>query len=191
MLRLCPACMAREARLVATDCPICLGGGTVLLGPSAVKEFGPAVVALSIGAALESVARAVDTPGVPNGSQRAALADTMTLLAAAGITGPGEAPNATRKTPDSLAAAAIGRPVDPLDVALPEAAAYRYGPGERPGARGLPVLSADGHPSHLARICDPADPLGAATYKNSASIRKREQTSRAIAGALTQKENRK
>lgn len=183
--------MTREARLVATDCTICLGVGTVNLGRSAVQEFGPAVVALAVGAALEAVARAVDTPGVPNGAQRAALADTMTLLENVGITGPGAAPKATRQTPDSLAAAAIGRPVEPLDVVLPEAAAYRYGPGERPGARGLPVLSADGHPSHLARICDPADPLGAATYTKAADIRKREHTSRAIAAALTEREKTK
>lgn len=183
--------MAREARLVAKDCPICQGRGTISLGHTAAVEFGPAVVALAVGAALESVARAVDTPGVPNSDQRAALADTMRLLETTGLTGPGSAPKATRRTPDSLAAAAIGRPVEALDVALPEAAAYRYGPGERPGARGLPVLSADGHPSHLARICDPADPLGAATYTKAANIRKREHTSRAIAAALTEREKTK
>ena len=187
MKRLCPACLTREARVVAPDCPICEGEGIILLGREAVAAFGPTVTALAVSAALESVARAVDSPGVPNGSQRAALAATMALLAASGVTGPGPLPRTTRKTPDSLAAAAVNRPVEPIDVTLPETSAYRYGPGESPGAYGLPVLSADGHPSHIARICDPADPLGETTQEHSTGIRKRERSARALAAALNER----
>lgn len=186
-LRLCPACLTREARLVAADCPVCDGEGVLNLGAQAVKEFGAAVTSLAISAALESVARAVDAPGVPNGDQRAAVADTMNLLSRSGISGPGPAPRASSSTPGSLAAAAIGRRVEPLDVQLPEAPAYRYGPGEQPGKRGLPILSADGHPSHLARVCDPADPLDTPTHEHAAQIRKTEHQARALAAALDQR----
>lgn len=188
MNRLCPACLTREARLVAADCPVCDGAGVVALGVQAVQEFGAAVTALAISAALEAVARAVDAPGVPNGDQRAAVADTMNLLARSGISGPGPAPNASARTPGSLAAAAIGRRVEPLDVRLPEAPAYRYGAGEQPGKRGLPVLSADGHPSHLARVCDPADPLDMPTHEHAANVRKTEHQARALAAALDERE---
>lgn len=187
MKRLCPACLTREGRVVAMDCPLCNGEGTVTLGEECVATFGPVVTAHAVSAALESVARAVDTPGVPNGTQRAALAETMALLSRSGITGPGRPPEATRAAADSLAAAAIGRPVQPLDVMLPEAPAYRYGPGERPGARGLPVLSADGHPSHLARICDPADALDTPTHQHAAEVRKREWKARALAAAIDER----
>jgi hypothetical protein len=44
------------------------------------------------------------------------------------------------------------------DQALAHADAYVYAEHERPNARGLPVLSANGHPSHTARIADPMTP---------------------------------
>lgn len=190
MNRLCPACLTRAARLVAADCPICDGAGTIPLGPKAVDAFGAESTSLAVSAALEAVGRAVDEPGVPNSSQRAALADTMRLLEASGLAGPADVQTHLQPAPGSLAAAAIGRPVQPLDVTLPEAPSYRYGANENPGKRGLPVLSADGHPSHIARICDPADPLDNPTHKHAASIRKTEHTARAMAAALDQKAKR-
>jgi hypothetical protein len=48
--------------------------------------------------------------------------------------------------------------VTPRDAVLAAADPYVYAEHERPNARGLPVLSANGHPSHTARITDPMTP---------------------------------
>ena len=72
---------------------------------------------------------------------------------------PGSTPAAPAAgTAMDMAQAATLVPVRPIDWQLADAAAYAYAPTDRPLARGMPVLSADGHPSHLARLCDPADP---------------------------------
>jgi len=69
--------------------------GVLPLGAQAVEAFGAESTSLAISAALEAVGRAEDEPGVPNSAQRAALADTMRLLASSGLTGPGPAPAAS------------------------------------------------------------------------------------------------
>ena len=90
---------------------------------------------------------------------RADLAAAVDALRRVGVLA-STTPPATPATGTAMdmAQAATLVPVRPIDWQLADAAAYAYAPTDRPLARGMPVLSADGHPSHLARLCDPADP---------------------------------
>lgn len=171
MKRLCPACLTRRARIVSENCPVCRGAGVLTLGAEAVAEHGPEAVSRAVSIALEAVAREVDKPGEERGAMIARILAAGRALEVAGLT----AWRNTRRSktsaprgssPASLAHHALGVTVQPQDWILPEAPAYRYAAAERPGARGLPVLSDDGHPSHLARVCDPADPLDTTTTQD-------------------------
>lgn len=171
MKRICPACLTRRARLVAENCPVCRGAGVIALGGDAVSEHGAETVSRAVSIALEAVAREVDKPGEDRAAAVARIRGAGRALAAAGLTGwsRGRRPKTsapTGATPATLAHHALGVTVQPQDWILPEAPSYRYGASERPGARGLPVLSDDGHPSHLARVCDPADPIDTTTTQD-------------------------
>jgi hypothetical protein len=78
-------------------------------------------------------------------------------------------------TDDTVEVAATYVPtVTPIDGVLALAPAYDYAEHERPNARGLPVMSAAGHPSHLARIADPMTPGN----DTAATARERRQQTR-------------
>lgn len=166
--RCCPACSKRHAQLISSKCPVCDGYGTVTLGTAALSLHEPATVAVAVEIAVEAAARHIDTTLTLSDDQLTPIAAAMTLLTDAGIIDhPG-----TRKTshrarhlvavPDldeALQVAAEYVPtVTPRDAALTLAPAYEYAGHERPNARGLPVLSANGHPSSTARIADPMTP---------------------------------
>lgn len=160
--RLCPACVHRRARLVDPACPVCEGAGVLELG-HAEHITSPHEAAHAVAIALEAVARRVETDH-PDPTARAAAAPPALAAALAALVRVGilEGNPAAIVDPHAgpvvLAQSAILEPVRPLDWTLADAAAYAYQPGDRPMSRGMPVLSADGHPSHLARITDPADP---------------------------------
>lgn len=171
MKRLCPACLTRRARIVSDNCPVCRGAGILALGADAVADHGAESVSRAISIALEAVAREIDKPGAERGAMIARIRAAGRALEAVGLTAwrntrraKTSAPRGS--SPESLAHHALGVTVQPQDWILPEAPAYRYAASERPGARGLPVLSDDGHPSHLARVCDPADPLDTSTAQD-------------------------
>ena len=161
--RLCPACVHRRARLVAPDCPVCDGHGVLHLG-RAVHVAGPVEAAHAVAIVLEATARDVETvyPMDREAADWAAVSEiraAMDDMRAAGlIRGTTTGTTAAGGNGPALAQSVTPVTILPSDWTLPEAAAYAYQVGERPGARGMPVLSADGHPSHLARVLDPADP---------------------------------
>lgn len=165
--RICPACAIRYGQLVNPDCLICGGAGLVTLGPAALSIHTPEVVAMAVTLALEAVARDIEATTTLSDNRTVRLKRTMTLLMQAGIiTGsrPTRALHAKAATSDGIAEEVTGVPPIALDITLSTAPKYRYNEYDRPNARGLPVLSADGHPSHLARLTDPAA-AGGETFK--------------------------
>ncbi|WNN96024.1 hypothetical protein SEA_HIRKO_74 [Arthrobacter phage Hirko] len=166
--RCCPSCARRHAQLISSNCPVCGGYGTVTLGAAALSLHEPATVSVALEIALEAAARVIDTALTLSDDRLSPIAETMTLLTDAGIIDhPG-----TRKTthrvrhlrlvtddaPAVDLAAEYVPTVTPRDAALALAPAYVYAGHERPNARGLPILSANGHPSSTARITDPMPP---------------------------------
>ena len=171
--RVCPACQRRYAGLIAPDCPICQGLGVLTLGAAALHHYEPPAVARSVELYLEAKARQSRTE-LPLGQHRQALEASVDELRVAGVlastadaTGhPARNPvppdassarvaelDAYRATkalgasPDPAVLNALNAPELPLEYARP-----RDG---RP-----PQASANGHPSAIATIADPIDPLG-------------------------------
>lgn len=148
---------------------MCGGAGILRLGPAALRIHEPDVVSRASAIVLEAVSRRAEEVAVPGADLVPAVRAAVGLLVESGIlAGPEARPDAPgpgggkTASPATLAAATSPVPVLPIDWILTEAPTYRYSSADRPGARGLPVLSDDGHPSHLARIVDPASP-GAST----------------------------
>ena len=179
--RCCPSCSARHAQLINANCPVCQGYGTITLGAAALSMHEPATVSTAVAIAVEAGARTIDTTLTLSDNRIDPLRMVMDTLLDAGII---DAPTAGRSraltprrrlhaVPDhavsSLDLAAEYVPaVEPIDQTLAHAPAYQYAEHERPNARGLPVLSANGHPSHTARITDPMTPGNdtAQTYRD-------------------------
>jgi hypothetical protein len=141
----------------------------------------PATVGIAVEIAVEAAARTIDTTLTLSDNRVDPLRLVMETLADAGIIG---APTAGRSralsprrhlhaVPDNavssidLAAEYIPS-VTERDAVLAAADPYTYAEHERPNARGLPVLSANGHPSATARITDPMTPGNdtAATFRD-------------------------
>lgn len=168
LTRCCPSCSNRHAQLISQNCPVCEGYGTVTLGAAALSLHEPATVSIAVELAVEAAARQIDTTLTLSDDRTGPLHAAMTLLTDAGIIGHPGTRRTTQRTrhlavvPDldeALTVAAEYVPtVTPRDAALALAPAYVYAEHERPNARGLPVLSANGHPSHTARIADPMTP---------------------------------
>jgi hypothetical protein len=166
--RCCPACSKRHAQLVNVNCPVCKGFGTVTLGAAALSLHEPATVATAVEIAIEAAARTIDNTLTLSDDRHAPLRNVMTMLCDSGIVDhPGTRKTAhkprhlrlvTDDTAAVEAAASYIPTVTPRDAVLALAPAYVYAEHERPNARGLPILSAAGHPSHMARITDPMTP---------------------------------
>lgn len=86
------------------------------------------------------------------------------------------------QTPEMVAETCPSVRVAPYDMAVLKAPRHVYGSAERPLMRGLPVLSAAGHPSHLARIEEPQDPYGS-TGKDAQQRTRRARQARVLAAA--------
>lgn len=136
------------------------------MGPAAIALHEPEVVSQAIAIALEAEARDIDFKLTYSDDRLTPLRNTVKQLIDAGILMHGiKLPSVKpvekikqSKTPSELAARLTDVIIVDVDEKLVEAPSYTYQPGERPNARGLPLLSAAGHPSHLARITDPAEP---------------------------------
>lgn len=159
MFTICPACVRRYAHLINPDCAVCGGAGRLQLGAAALADNEPAVVARAIAIALEAEARDIELKIDHGDDKLVPLRGTMGLLYDSGILGRTSSPVkfTRRPTAAKLAAQLTEVPVLPVDETLIEAKPHQYGRNDRPNARGLPLLSASGHPSHLARITDPAE----------------------------------
>lgn len=152
----------------------------LVLAPEAVDDYGPETTSRAVSIALEAVARHHDDPKGLRGAGIVALRAAVATLRASGIlkgaTFLGRVPRPSSGAKAVTVAMTLGVPINPTDWILPDAAPYRYKAGDRPGARGLPLLSDDGHPSHLARIVDPADPIDTPT---TADVYRRDREHRA------------
>lgn len=189
--RCCPACSTRHAQLVNANCPVCQGFGTVTLGAAALSLHEPATVSTAVAIAVEAVARTIDQTLTLSDDRTGPLRAAMTMLCDSGIVEhPGTRRTAHKPrhlrlvTDDTIAveAAATYLPiVNHRDAILALAPAYAYAEHERPNARGLPIMSAAGHPSHLSRIADPMTPGN----DTAATARDRRQQTRA-AGILVE-----
>ncbi|QPK40212.1 hypothetical protein SEA_JINKIES_81 [Arthrobacter phage Jinkies] len=179
--RCCPACAKRHAQLVNANCPVCQGYGTITLGAAALSMHEPATVGIAVEIAVEAAARTIDTKLTLSDNRVDPLRLVMDTLTDAGIIGAPTAGKSKALTPrrhlhavpdnavSSVELAAEYIPsVEPRDAVLAAADPYVYAEHERPNARGLPVLSANGHPSHTARIADPMTPGNdtAQTYRD-------------------------
>lgn len=165
--QICPACRHRENGVIETTCIVCDGIGIIYLADAALTIYPAQVVAEAVTITLEAAARLGDTETSLTDDRlkpvRAALielrdagildAETTTLTRAlaskAGAAHPAKA----------LAVEVLQEPILTIDTVLPFAKPHEYEWTDRPGARGLPVLSRAGHPSSLARLTDPADPF--------------------------------
>lgn len=169
--RLCPACTRRSRthELIDPDCVICDGEGRLTLGEGALNFFPAEAVAHAVLLALEAKARLDDEAKLLSDDRLAGVREALELLHDAGILDNTHgAPTALtarlaalpEATPERLAQEAVQEVITGLDRILASADPHAYTEHDRPNQRGLPVLSRDGHPSHLARVTDPADPQG-------------------------------
>lgn len=153
-----------------------------------MHHYSPDVLCETILLALEGKARAADLDGSLSDNRLQSIYDTLDQLRATGIlddTAPMPAallqPRRDSTDPAPLLAAAVVQDtITGLDRVLASANRYEPGPGERPRQAGLPVLSASGHPSSLARLTDPANPLGNTAAQRGA----RRRRTRAAQGAV-------
>lgn len=181
MRRICPACNHRKNQLIDPDCSVCQGRGLLQLGAGAMTLYTADVVAEAIVLALEAKAREADQTLTLSDDREASVREAVSMMVEAGVLASQDAPlhlapppppppyKRTRKRddagryaaefePSQVAAQCVQTELFPLDSALAAAPAFEYEEHERPNARGLPVLSANGHPSHLARVTDPMEP---------------------------------
>jgi len=178
--KLCPACLTRLEHVVHPDCIVCDGTGYLALNEGAVSLYRPEVVSKTIELCLEAAARIADMTGTLSDDRTKRVSSVIEKLQAVGLLVEEESPyintawwakKKKSKQPrdedgkfapfldaGELSEQVIQEPLVPLDMVLTVAAPYQYDRTERPGARGLPVLSDNGYPSHLARIADPMEP---------------------------------
>lgn len=203
MRRLCPSCVNRRSHLVAPECAVCEGIGCLLLGEGALALYTPEVVSQAVLLGLEAKARVADMALTLSDDRAAAVRDGIKMLTTAGLLAPiSTAPTlvktapltkrrrkrdaigqfALEHDPAELAARSVQIELFPLDQVLAGADCFEYREDERPNARGLPVLSANGHPSHLARVTDPMEP-GQNTLVDALWRKSEDRSAQALAQA--------
>ncbi|MGQ3384493.1 hypothetical protein [Glutamicibacter sp. TV12E] len=180
MRKLCPACLARLEHVVHPDCVVCAGTGYLALNEGAVALYRTEVVSKTVELCLEAAARISDMTRTLSDDRTQRVSSVIEKLQAVGLLVAEESPyintawwaeKKKSKQPrgedgkfapfldaGELTEQVIQEPLVPLDMVLSAAAPYQYERTERPGARGLPVLSDNGYPSHLARVADPMEP---------------------------------
>lgn len=180
MFRLCPACATRHHQVVDPNCVVCQGTGQLIFGADVLAIHEPVTVGEALGIALEAVARETDQSTLLGEDRVTPIIETLVVLATAGIidyTAPAHSPLVTgtvtktttliigkRHQPrplthgEQLAFDFTGVWPQPHDRRVISTRAHVYTEDDRPHARGLPAMSDSGHPSHLARLCDPAEP---------------------------------
>lgn len=162
----CPACTRTRWQLLRPDCPLCDGDGHLKLGTPALALYPPDVVAQAVLLVIEAHARHIVETTTLSADRKAELSRSLNTLRRAGLLAGSVRP--TRPLPPEGATAEdIAGPLAPVQLTLfdiavadPHSPVYEYREDDRPRARGLPVLSAAGHPSSMALICDPSDPFG-------------------------------
>ncbi len=180
MRKLCPACITRLDHVVHPECIVCAGTGYLRLGDGAMSLYTPEVVSRAVDLSLEAAARTADTTRTLSDDRSEPIRAALDTLTAAGILAASDRPEATAtpwwakssvrgqlrdqhgrfslvRDAEELAADTLQQPLIPLDSVLADAGPYEYTEDDRPNARGLPLLSQNGYPSHLARVADPQE----------------------------------
>ncbi|GAA4915857.1 hypothetical protein [Nesterenkonia rhizosphaerae] len=169
MRRLCPVCARRRQELVDPECVICHGHGFLVLGQAALETYPAEVVAEAVHLALEARARIADTTMTLDQNRLLGVRDALTMLYDSGIldnehdipvalTRALASKSGARRPAMALASEVIQEPLFDVDATLAQAGPHEYQEHDRPGVRGTPLFSANGYPSHLARLADPANP---------------------------------
>lgn len=193
MVRLCPACFYRTEQVVDPDCVICQGQGVMRLGEAAVSTYSIETVSGAVGLALEASARGGASSRYLSEDRLSGIRDTLIMLQDAGILSnedglseslaPAVVASRTKSaTPASVASYAVQEPIEEIDEELRHAEHHVYDEHARPLAEGLPTVSKSGHPSCLARLTDPANPLGD-TQKDRIRRYGREYRKKVLVGA--------
>lgn len=194
--RTCPACSRRYAGLVAHDCPICQGLGTLALGAAALAHYDTAAIARAIELYLEAHAQAIRDQ-LPLGTRRQALEAAVDNLRAAGV---------LHSTADTGTPARTPAPPDAASAMVTELEAYRVARDlgtpvttrvttaltappiplhqARPRNGAIPTASATGLRSATATIADPIDPLGPDTTELTLEVATNNHRARVIATAV-------
>lgn len=177
------------SEIITQDCAVCSGDGMLHLHPAAVGLYTAPVVAEAVRISLEAAARSIDDGTLLSFPQADMLADKVSDLVTGRLIYFPEPASAAPAMPEPVLAPVVSirrprrgklapapdqplltewlTPIElaaelgaiPMDAILIDADPIPYRPEDRPLMRGLPVLSAAGHPSSLARICDPVDQL--------------------------------
>lgn len=196
--RTCPACTRRYAGLIASDCPVCKGLGTLALGAAILHHYDPAPAARAIELYLEATAQRVRLE-LPLGQHRDALEAAVDDLRHAGV---------LASTADAAGHPARTRTtnIDDTATTVSELDAYRATrtlgatattdtitaltatpiplTNARPRDGRPPQASATGHPSALATITDPIDPLGPDAAELDLNLYRQDHTANVIATAV-------
>lgn len=195
--RTCPACSRRYAGLIAPDCPICQGLGTLALGAAALAHYDTAAVARAIDLYLEHHAQTIRDQ-LPLGDRRQALEAATDNLRAAGVLhSTADASGTPARTP---------APHDAASLRVTELDAYRVARTlgtpvttrittaltappiplnqARPRNGAIPTASAMGHRSATHTIADPIDPLGPDTLDLEGTRAAHDHRARVIAAAV-------
>lgn len=196
MKRVCPLCTVREAGVVAPDCTVCDGYGTLELGTRAINYFTPQTVSTAIHLALECQARAVHNTQVRSTDPGPMIRNTLAQLAKAGMVhlpkrkapaGPGA--TGTHPGPPAVVAhRSTGVAPTPTDEKMIRARPYPYAPDDRPGVRGLPLFSNNWYPASLACVLDP-QPFDTTTSAQVTDRKKRDHQARVLVAVLDYRSN--
>lgn len=164
MRRCCPLCTVRAAAVVSPDCSVCAGHGYLILGSRGLREYDAETVSTAVHLALEQTARVVDRRADARAvDPRPAIAHTLGQLTRGGLLAPPKAPapapdvqpGTTSGSPAALTHRVTGHRPDHTDQLMIRAHPYPYRFTDRPGNRGLPLLSANFFPGSLPRVGNP------------------------------------
>lgn len=189
--QICPACTHRENGIINLECIICDGVGIIHLGDAALTHYTPETIAEAISITLEAAARLGETETSLTDDRQKPIRVALLELREAGILDP-ETTTLTRAMASktranhpakAIAAEVLQEPILTIDTVLPTAPVHECEVTDKPGRRGLPVLSRTGHPSSLARVTDPADPFGDTPTIVRARRRKKRQAADLAAAA--------
>ena len=165
----CPACSRRAHQRVSTDCPVCAGNGTLLLG-RLLRRYPADVMSRAVAYCLETQAQQ-DLARTPvdlaeaRRNQTGMVAHLVRVgLLAAHPVDPDPAPppvtgRALHGQAVALAEEATGLPYQPGTAAVLAAPPVQIDIGDVPVDLQLPGFSAAGFLAGLARVADPLDVL--------------------------------
>lgn len=207
--RVCPACQRRYAGLIAPDCIICQGAGVLTLGAAALHHYDPAPIARAIELYLETHAHDARQT-LPLGNHPAHLEAAVDNLRAAGVLAStadatGTPARTTRAPHDANSHTVTDHTAHQATIHLTGTHPHPTAPHTlnappiplhtaRPRDGRIPQASATGHPSPLATITNPIDPLGPDTTtldnQHAATNHRARVIAQAIPTAATRRSNR-